>query len=331
MFSAEIKSFNCGDCPCLPVPPSIPFATFLGMFFSRLCCRTLAERGRDGAGEGSAPAWTPPPYPGPRRHTEPRSLSSLEHSKASGEGAALATTRCPVGTGAAPWPPRLAARGRGCPSWAPGSSTCRRRTRAAAAGVAANRQSDEESPLQRGVVPTVVPGPPRSPLSGFPGGDSAMLLRTGGGRKEGPEGPMTAAFLSGQTASSTGRRQQAPSRRGPTRCRCRFCLRAEFTPAALYLAADGTNDSVFHSVKSRGRYRWFGSFAGVRAAKGHCERETGASPFVRRHPPSLQLYLVARRVFALSCGCCYYVKEQRDFMPHCPTGTSFSCPCLQSY
>lgn len=143
---------------------------------------------------------------------------------------------------------------------------------------------------------------------------------------------MTPAFLSGQAASSTGRRERAPSRRGPARQRrCRFCLRAEFAPAALYLAAGGANDSVFHSVKSRGRYRWFGSFAGVRAAKGRGERETGASSFVRRHPPSLQLYLVARRVFALSCGCCYYVKEQRDFMPHCPTGTSFSCPCLQSY
>lgn len=151
-----------------------------------------------------------------------------------------------------------------------------------------------------------------------------------GGRKEGPEGPMILAFLSGQAASSTDRRERATSRRGPARQRrCRFCLR-EFAPAALYLAADGTHESVFHSVKSRGRYRWFGSFAGVRAAKGHCERETGASSFVRRHPPSLQLYLVARRVSALSCGCCYYVKEQRDFMPHCPTGTSLSCSCLQS-
>lgn len=32
--------------------------------------------------------------------------------------------------------------------------------------------------------------------------------------------------------------------------RGRFCPRAEFASAALYLAADGANDSVFHSVKS---------------------------------------------------------------------------------
>lgn len=99
-----------------------------------------------------------------------------------------------------------------------------------------------------------------------------MLLWTEGGREEGPDAPMTPAFLSGQAASSMGRRERAPSRRGPARQRrCRFCLRAEFAPATLYLAADGTNDSVFHSVKSRGRYRWFGSFAGVRAAQGRCE------------------------------------------------------------
>lgn len=212
MFSAEIKYFNCGDCLCLPVPP---FATFLGVFFSRLCGRTLAERGRDGAGRV--------------RHQlgHRRLILALGGTRSRGRSAAQSTRRL-----AARGLPLLrlgALSGQGQPprrpAWPPGAAAARPGLRAPAGFgrgqqlpvVAANRQRDEKRPLQRGVVPTVVPGPPRSRLSGFPGGDSAMLLRTGGGRKEGPERPMTPAFLSGQAASLTGRRQRAPSQRGPSR------------------------------------------------------------------------------------------------------------------
>lgn len=258
--------------------------------------------------------------------------------KACGEGAALATTRCLVGTGAASSPLRLPARGCGCLTRAPRSSTCHREAREAAAGVAAERQSGQECPLQRGAAPRPSSWHRGRPALASPGFQAERARccsgqREGGtagrgGRKEGSDGADASGFPFGAGCELDG-----PEGAGifPARQRrCRFCLRAEFAPAALYLAAAGTNDSLSHAVKSRGRCRWFGSFAGVRAAKGPCERETGASSFVRRHPPSLQLYLVARRVFALSCGCWYYVKEQRDFMPHCPTGTSFSCPCLQS-
>lgn len=141
----------------------------------------LSDADREGSGrggEGSAAAWTPPPYPGSRRRTELRSLSSPEDLKACGERAAAVPTRHRVVARAARSPPHLAARGCGCPARAPGSSTCQREAREA------ERQSGQESPLQRGVAPRPSPwhrGRLALPSPGF----QAATARCCPGQREG--------------------------------------------------------------------------------------------------------------------------------------------------